>query len=1175
MKQSELIQHAIATIAAQRILLGSSVVDTTVAALREQLVKLDVDTFKPPLQRTAQRKQITILFANVSGFSSISRAIPDTNMLDVMNLLWHQLDKAITNQGGTIDKHIGNAVMGLFGVPMAREDDPERAIQAALTMRAALSNFLQELNVQAEDIQTLEEQSLRPERVHLPTLQLRVGINTGPVLLGGVGTGDEYTVIGDAVNVASRLERAAPGGGILISRDTHLLVRGLFETEPLGPVEIRGRTDPVQVFMVLGAKPKREFFTGRGVEGIETRMVGRDQEMELLQQGLKTAVSTGKGKVITIAGEAGVGKTRLMQEFNKWIQAQPLALPTFKGQGDQRLSQQPYSLVRNLLAGHFGIQNSDSSRLAEEKLVQGIQSLTGLPPKDVLARARTIAQLVGLDLAPRPQYLISPTESPQVRNRAYEYLIHLFKYVSANAPATLLILEDVHWADESSLDFLDRLVGLCRQAPLLVYHLTRPSLFEQRTEWGMKENNGVGETAVSQSILHLRPLTNDQSHQLVKDILRKLPETPTELSDLVVERAEGNPFFLEELIKVFIEDGLILVNQEKWQLKATQLDNVRIPTTLTGVLQARLDRLSELERATLQRAAVVGRQFWDSAVIHMNELAEDPLHASETLAALQALEKREMIFKRQTAVFTGTQSYYFKHSMMREVTYEGVLLRDRPIFHKQVADWLAEQSGERIAEYAGLIAEHYELAGENGPSAELYEMAAMRAQDMSNPAKALEFYGRALSLVSEQSYEAAWQLRLQQRIAKLLKMQSRFVEAAQTYMSMRYTAEIDGDLVAQAHAWNGLASIHQEQADYELMLEAASQAEQVAWLVSAENELAQALLTKSKAFLLQGDQVLAAAAANRALSISDGQHEVTAITKTLSQLCQIFIEYGLTDRVFLYLGELADQLELQDLKPENIALNREEQGRILRQLEQFNRAAYELIGALDIYRELDFQQEIAFTLNELGELAHLRGNPAAAIPLFREAIDIANAIGDNYSGLFYRTNYGGALSDTGQFELADGEFKSVITVAEDIAYVVKWKALPKIYRFMAGNQLRQDRLGPALKWAQHALSLLPPHGETREAGEIWRLLGKIASQLSEPDLSIKVMDKEFDAAACFAESLRLLREKARGEFNRREQALTILSWADYETDCGHKQRGEALRAQGEAMAVKLEIELMN
>ena len=557
----------------------------------------------------------------------------------------------------------------------------------------------------------------------------------------------------------------------------------------------------------------------------------------------------------------------------------------------------------------------------------------------------------------------------------------------------------------------------------------------------------------------------------------------------------------------------------------------------------------------------------------MNKMAAEPLHAAETISALQALEKREMIFKRHTAVFTNTQTYYFKHAMLREVTYEGVLLRDRPAFHKQVADWLSEQSGERIAEYAGLIAEHYELAGQNPQSAELYEIAATRAQNMANPEGAIEYFGKALALLTEQAHDTAWQVRLQRRLGALLQMRARLVEAAQTYMTMRYTAQIDGDLAAQAHAWNGLASIHQNQTDFAAMLEDAMQAEQVAWLVSAEAELARALLFKSEAHLCLGDTELASAAANRALTISEGEHDTKSIMLSLSQLCAIYIESGRHNRARFYLEELADQLDAPNLEAELIALNRAAQGRLLAQLEQYDEAVHELLAALNLFRELDHQPKIAATLNQLGELAHWRGNSAAAIPLYREALSIAEAIGDSYASLFYHTNLGGAFVDVGEAESAQAVLQQVIDLAQDVSRVVHWIGLPKMYRFRAGAYLQQSELDAALTAVQAAMALSSGVGQGKSLGASWRLLGQIVAQLPPEKRPFMIEDQPYDAPACFAASLRHLREKEMGAPTQREQVLTLWAWGAYALDHEDVAGGQKMQAEARTIAAPLGIEL--
>ena len=413
MTEQEQLQQAITSLEEQRLILGHAVVDTTVAALQERLSVLDETAQDYFSTKKAQRKQVTILFANVTGIANVAESLPDTNMLDMMNVLWRRLDGAITHQDGMIDKHMGEAVMGLFGVPVVHEDDAERAIRAALQMRAALSDFIFELI--GED-----GRNEQTELAHLRGLQIRIGINSGPVMLGRVGSSEEFTVIGDAVNVASRLEKSAPPGGILIAHDTYMLVHDRFNVEPLGLVTIRGRSEPIQVYLVLGIKPRLFYASGRGVEGVETRMVGRGAELKQLQDLLPKAVKERVGQILTISGDAGVGKSRLIHEFSNWIRALPYDVPVFKGRTYQQIRQLPYALIRDMLATYFDIQDNDPALVAEEKLVLGMSQFMGQENDDVRMRANVIGQLIGLDLSMKVQSLGQAGEAPQLRGAAYE-----------------------------------------------------------------------------------------------------------------------------------------------------------------------------------------------------------------------------------------------------------------------------------------------------------------------------------------------------------------------------------------------------------------------------------------------------------------------------------------------------------------------------------------------------------------------------------------------------------------------------------------------------------------------------------------------------------------------------------------------------------------------------------
>jgi class 3 adenylate cyclase len=271
--------------------LGDAVVDAAIAILKEKLSALDA-------AGQQQRKQITVLFADVSGFTAMSETMDAEDVSDNMNALWRRVDAAIAQFGGHIDKHIGDAVMALWGVYRARENDPEQAIRAALAMQEAI-----QAHVQASQI----------------PLKMRIGVNTGPVLLDRVGAGDEFTAMGDTVNTASRLEHAAPNGGILISHNTYRQVRGVFDVTPQELLSVKGKAEPLQVYVVEQAKPHAFRIGRRGVEGVNTKMVGRDAEMLQLQDAYESVAEERECQVVTITGEAGVGKSRLLDEFQDWI----------------------------------------------------------------------------------------------------------------------------------------------------------------------------------------------------------------------------------------------------------------------------------------------------------------------------------------------------------------------------------------------------------------------------------------------------------------------------------------------------------------------------------------------------------------------------------------------------------------------------------------------------------------------------------------------------------------------------------------------------------------------------------------------------------------------------------------------------------------------------------------
>jgi ABC-type oligopeptide transport system substrate-binding subunit len=561
--------------------------------------------------------------------------------------------------------------------------------------------------------------------------------------------------MGDTVNLASRLEQKAPPGGILISHDTYRHVRGVFDVLAQEPLLVKGRAEAVQTYLVERAKPRPFHKPMRGVEGIETRMVGREAELKHLRDAFHTAMEDRELQVVTVVGEAGVGKSRLLHEFDTWSELLPEQFYYFKGRAAPEMQNLPYGLLRDLVAFRFEIQDSDPAAVVREKLEEGVAVALG-EGEDSRRAAHLIGHLAGFRMQ-ESRFLAGEEDAQALRDRALDHLAGYFKGMASRLPV-LILLEDLHWADDSSLDALNLLAPALAHEPATIVGVARPGLFERRPHWG--------EGQPFHTRLYLQPLSRWDSRRLVGEILQKVAEVPEALRDLIVSGAEGNPFFIEELIKMLVEDGVIVKGEAEWRLEPSLLAEVRVPRTLTGVLQARLDRLPVGERTVLQQASVVGRLFWDRAVERINASAGEAAEEAEVAQRLSALRGREMVFQRETSAFAGAEEYIFKHSMLREIAYESVLKRVRRVYHGMVADWLMEQGGERREEFVGLIADHLELAGRVAEAAHTLIEAGDRARGLYAHQEAIRAYERALAFLREQAVDSDAPEREHERAAR-------------------------------------------------------------------------------------------------------------------------------------------------------------------------------------------------------------------------------------------------------------------------------------------------------------------------------------------------------------------------------------------------------------------------
>jgi tetratricopeptide (TPR) repeat protein len=943
------------------------------------------------------------------------------------------------------------------------------------------------------------------------------------VLLGEVGTTGEYTAIGDAVNLASRLEHAAPMGGVLISHDTYHHVRGIFSVREPNPIHVAGRAEPMRVYLVRGVAPRTFRTPTRGmegacpelVEGVETRMIGREAELEHLQDALHTVLAEGRMRMVTVVGDAGIGKSRLLHEFGHWVEQLPDEVTILKGRATQRISSQPYSLVRDLLASSLGIKSSDSAETAREKLERGVSGLMG---KETRMQAHFIGHLIGLDFSESPHLRNLLDDARQIRDRAFHYVTQLF--AAATRRPVLLLLDDLHWADDGSLDLIEHLARECRSMGLLIVALTRPDLFERRPAWG---DPSTGSGQGHHTRLELRPLSERDSRLMVAEILREVERTPADLRDLVVARAAGNPFYTEELIKMLIEDRVIVRDEEGWSVEPGHLVEVRVPPTLVGVLQARLDGLPPPEREVLQRAAVVGRMFWEGAVEQLDGEAD----VGEALAALQ---EKQLIFEQSPSTFAQQREFVFKHAILHDVAYEGVLMRQRRAYHAQVAAWLTAQSGERGAEYAGLIGGHYERAEKRSQAAKWYTRAGRQAQDTYAPQEAIGYYRKALDFSSDESLGISQRIDLFRRLGLMLLWQTQFERATEAYAAMREAAEAAGDLTAQARAWEGLSLVQQRQGCYRAALESAERA--------------------------------AEASATEVSARQAGESAREVLARALSNKGWILSNLGESEAA-LSLGEqalaLGTELGARSVMTDSLNLL----GRVHRALGQYERAARYFEQTLELARESDDRVQMGRILTDLGIIAaKSRRDYPKAEALFREALSIVQEIGHRFGEIVILHNLGGVRVDMGEYQEAEADLLQVIDVAERIG----WGDLSATYDFLARAYLGQGKVSEALATAKRALELGRESESQEDIGKAWRALGMTLADPLAPE-SIAIDGERLGVRACFARGLRVFAETGMED----ERARTLEAWARYEREHGDGERGAEMEREAREIFARLGI----
>ena len=630
----------------------------------------DLGLVPPAAAPVEERRQVTVLFADLSGYTAVAERMDPEDVKALVGRCLRRLGEEVDRHGGTVDKYIGDNVMAIFGAPVAHEDDAERAVRAGLAMQRAMDEINEEISGS-----------------YGVTLALRVGVNTGEVIAGAVG--ESYTVIGDTVNVAARLQAAAQPGTVTVGERSFRATRDAVAYRELEPLTLKGKADPVPAWEatdLIAAQPVR-----RSAPRMEAPLIGRRDELELLSSIYRRVIREGRPHLVTVIGQAGVGKSRLLRELEAAMEDADPQPSLRQGRCLPYGSGIVYWALGEVLREECDILDGDPADVAWTKLSGHLDELLrGSEDEEDPSerRAALIGRLLGIEVPLEPG--AAESADPQRMRESFFSAVRACIEAMGRRQPLVLAFEDIHWADDGMLDLIEYLAQWVR-APVMLLSLARDELLERRPGWG-----GGRRRATS---VFLEPLSTEQTEELISALIPDR-DGSSELVPAVAERAGGNPFFAEEMVRRLAE--------------ASGSEAAELPDTVQGLLAARLDSLDQFERRLVQQAAVVGRTFWEGLLVPVAEEEGGDLHR-----ALAALQEKDIVVPEAGTRLAGEAELAFKHVLIRDVAYGMLPKSVRARKHFEVGGFIEDRAGDRAEEVVALLAEHYGRAATLGDEARL------------------------------------------------------------------------------------------------------------------------------------------------------------------------------------------------------------------------------------------------------------------------------------------------------------------------------------------------------------------------------------------------------------------------------------------------------------------------
>jgi class 3 adenylate cyclase/predicted ATPase len=934
-----------------------------------------------------ERRIVTMLFCDVKDSTTAAEQLDPEEWSEIMNGAFEHMIAPIYRYEGTVARLMGDGLLAFFGAPIAHEDDAVRALLAGLDIVSETAGYRRQVRGS-----------------HGLDIDVRVGINTGRVVVGAVGSDLrlEYSALGDAINVAARMEQTAEPGTVQIAEETYKLVAPLFEIEDLGPVTVKGKREPVKTYRVLGRKSEPGRL--RGIAGLESPLIGREEELATLRSALDDLRSGGGGRIVFLVGQAGLGKTRLIRElYTQWQgddgSGGPLRFWMHRPVASYQASE-AYRVLKNQIRLMYGIADGATQ---EEIIARLEENISALPEVDQEGIYEPLARVLGV---------LEEDEADQVeggeafKRHLLTAALTTIRELTRRKPS-VLVLDDLHWADPASVEVIQHLLQLVEKTPILFLCAARPD--RNAAGWGLRKQAKEGYLDQYQETV-LRPLAEDESQAMLDGLLQGM-QWPARLRTLILDKAEGNPFFIEEVVRALIESGVVKQNGAGQWHAADRVEEFVVPGSLQALLAARIDRLPDEDRQVLQSAAVIGRSFSYPVLQRINEQTVDLERSLETLA------RADLIVEEASAV---GDMFRFRNTLAQETVYRSILRRTRRYYHHRVGEALLELAGDQLDEQlAGLAHHFYQAQDERGLS--LNQQAGDEAYALYANREAAAYYGWTIELAHIGAGVTSEEVqRLYLRRGRALELASLHAEALANYQEMGEQARESQDRVMELSALVSTGTIYSTANDLYNAVEAEAVAEQALALAQElGDEASEAKIQWNllNAYRLSERPPLALTAGERSLELARKNDLREQLAYTANDMTHVYSSAGLPDKAWQTVNEaiglwreignrpmLADSLATASL------------------LSTYNGDYEKTVAYSDESYRISVETENiwgqSYSRFAIGELYWHRGEPDKAIEAMSECVRLGELAGFKVAPLFVGSSLGLVYAKLGVYEKA-------------------------------------------------------------------------------------------------------------------------------------------------------------